>query len=73
MPAITVPKQFGQGLADLFHGNKTGPSTRPHLRQVLNALNSDIIDIRGVVSELIAANGGATTAITLSSKLVTFS
>jgi len=70
--SITIPKIFGQGGAKLDEGNRTNVSSNPNLYETFVSLDSDIINIRLAISELISVDGASTIGITLPAKLVSF-
>jgi len=71
MPAATVTKQFGIGGSHLTAGFHGGPRADANAYEALQAIQSDIINLILVVSELIAADGGVTLGITVPSRLIT--
>lgn len=71
MPATTVNKQFGIGGSHLTGGFHKGPRKEGNAYEAFQAVHSDVINILGILSELIAANGGATAGITVPTQLLT--
>ena len=71
MPAATISKQFGIGGAQLTGGFHGGDRDKANAYEGLQAIQSDIINLILVVSELIAADGGVTTGITVPTRLIT--
>lgn len=70
MPAATVTKQFGIGGSHLTGGSKGGPRTDANTYEALQAIFSDVINVRLMVSALIDANGGVTTGLSLADQLL---
>lgn len=70
MPAATVTKQFGIGGSHLTGGFHKGPRNDANLYEALQAVFSDLINVRLMVSAIIDANGGATTGLTLADQLL---
>lgn len=70
MPAATVTKQFGIGGSHLIGGSHKGPRKDANLYESLQAIFSDVINVRLMVSALIDANGGATSGLSLADQLL---
>lgn len=70
MPAATVTKQFGIGGSHLTGGSKGGPRNDANAYEALQAIFSDLINVRLMVSALIDADGATTSGLTLADQLL---